>query len=82
MKLSSKFLKKVKLDGRSVSEVAREFAIAESTIYYWVKLESSTSTAKRELFIIRKLEEKLKKISMEKEALIKAVSIFASRLSE
>ncbi|MCB4438499.1 helix-turn-helix domain-containing protein [Alteromonas sp. McT4-15] len=80
VEVRSKVLEKVKANEYRVSEIARQFGISKSTIYYWISVENRKNAPSKEQFIRRKLEEKLQKVSEEREVLIKAFSIFARKI--
>ena len=67
--------------GSSVSCVSRELGISQRTLYRWLSSNGELKKSTKEAFIIRKLEQRLQEVSDEREALIKAVTIFAKEMS-
>jgi transposase-like protein len=65
-------LKQVKNDGRSVSEVSKEFSVSTVTIYKWLSTEVS-GTGKTDIAYLKEIN-KLKK---EKEDLLRIVGAFS-----
>ena len=73
-------LQQVISDGRRVTDVSRELNVGRSTIYRWLRAEANNKERSKEKFIIKKLEQKLKLVSDERDILIKAASILARKI--
>ncbi|KJY96669.1 transposase [Pseudoalteromonas ruthenica] len=73
-------LHRVTKNGSSVSIVSRELGISESTLYRWLSGDNEQKKNSKEIFIIRKLEQRLQEVSDEREVLIKAFTIFAKEI--
>lgn len=74
-------IQKVTIKGRPVSDVSIEYGIGQSTIYRWLKADNQIKANSKERFIMKKLEQRLKEVSDERDTLIKAASIFAKKLT-
>ncbi|MDC9513095.1 transposase [Pseudoalteromonas sp. CST5] len=73
-------LQKVTIKGRRISDVSNECGIGQSTIYRWLKADNEIKLNSKDRFIQKKLEQRLKEVSDERDILIKAVTIFAKEI--
>lgn len=78
--LKANVLNQVKRGRKSVSDVSRDYGIGKSTIYRWLRVEASTRKKSKEKFIMKQLEQKLKRLADERNILIKAASILAREI--
>lgn len=78
--LKKSVIQKVIIKGRPVSDVSIEYGIGQSTIYRWLKSDNEIKLNSKDRFIQKKLEQRLKEISDERDILIKAVTIFAKEI--
>ena len=71
--------KRVLINGERVAEVAKDLEIGRSTLYAWTNAAKQYDSLNGNL-IIKSLEQRLEKVSEERDILIKAASIFAREL--
>lgn len=79
--LKKSVIQKVIIKGHPVSDVSIEYGIGQSTIYRWLKSDNEIKLNSKDRFIQKKLEQRLKEISDERDILIKAVTIFAKKIT-
>ncbi|ALO41822.1 Transposase IS3/IS911 family protein [Pseudoalteromonas phenolica] len=87
MKVSKSYSNEIKLlatervliKGERVTEVAKDLRIAQSTLYTWISASKQDSNSENGVSV-ETLKQRLKKVSEERDILIKAASILAKQL--
>lgn len=87
MKVSKSYSNEIKLlatervliKGERVTEVAKDLSIAQSTLYTWISASKQDSNSENGVSV-ETLKQRLKKVSEERDILIKAASILAKQL--